>query len=202
MTPPSGGTTAVGSLLDAFLPTYDAAERHSTDVHALPVRVYAAVRALDVRGSPLIRTLFFLRCIPGALANPRQAWAARRAGNPGLGLTLDGLLRSGFVLLGERPEREMVLGLVGQFWRPVGGIVRVPAEEWTAWERPGYAKAAWNFTLAPGPEGAVRLATETRVRCTDAESRRKFLRYWRLVGPFSGLIRREMLRGIRGAAER
>ena len=194
-------TAAAGSLLDALLPAYDAAERHSTDVHAPPARVYAAVRALDVRGSALIRALFLLRSLPALVTHPRRVWSARRDGNPGLGLTLDGLLRSGFVLLGERPEREIVLGLVGQFWRPAGGIVRVTAEEWTAWERPGYAKAAWSFTLAPGPEGAVRLATETRVRCTDAESRRKFLRYWRVVGPFSGLVRREMLRGIRGAAE-
>ncbi|HEX2092193.1 MAG TPA: hypothetical protein VHG28_07305, partial [Longimicrobiaceae bacterium] len=81
-----------------------------------------------------------------------------------------------------------------------GGIVRVGAEEWRAWERPGYARAAWNFTVAPNADGTVHLATETRVRCTDAASRRRFLRYWRVVGPFSGWIRREMLQAVRKAA--
>ena len=36
--------------------------------------------------------------------------------------------------------------------------------------------------------------TETRVVLTDPESRRRFLRYWRAVGPFSRLIRWKALR--------
>jgi len=44
------------------------------------------------------------------------------------------------------------------------------------------------------------VATETRIRCTDDASRRAFLRYWRVIRPFSGLIRMEMLRSIRCAA--
>lgn len=192
--------SASPSLIDAFLPAYDVAASYATGVAAPPERAWAAVRALEMRGSPLVRGLFLLRSLPALVAHPRRA-LARRAARRGLGLTLDQLLRGGFTLLGERPGEELLLGLVGRFWRADGGIVRVEAGEWGEWERPGYAKAAWNFTLAPGAGGALRLATETRVRCTDPESRRRFLRYWRLVGPFSGLIRRDMLRSVRRAAE-
>ena len=49
-------------------------------------------------------------------------------------------------------------------------------------------------------EGSL-VATETRVRCTDAASLRSFRRYWRVIRPFSGLVRREALRAIRRTAE-
>jgi hypothetical protein len=35
---------------------------------------------------------------------------------------------------------------------------------------------------------------ETRVTCTDQDSRRRFRRYWLLVGPFSHLLRKTALR--------
>ena len=179
-------------LIDAWMPEFDAVERHDTHVRASPEAVWRAASTLDFARSPVIRTLFALRSLPGLLSRgPRR---------PALGATLDGLLRSGFVLLGERPGEELLLGLVGRFWRPDGGIVRLTAEELRAFDRPGYAVATWNFTLAEEGGGA-RLATETRVRCTDAAARRSFRRYWTVVGPFSGLIRREMLRSIRRAAE-
>jgi hypothetical protein len=187
---PPGGRT----LLDHWLPTYDVVERHSTRVRAPAERVWRVARELDFGRSPLIRTLFLLRSLPGLLTRGCTA--------PALGATLPGLLRSGFVLLGEREGEEMVLGLVGRFWTARGGVERVTPGEFQAWDRPGYARAAWSFSLSADADGAVRLSTETRVLCTDAGSRRRFLRYWRLVGPFSGLIRMEMLRAVRKAAER
>lgn len=38
------------------------------------------------------------------------------------------------------------------------------------------------------------LTVETRVAATDAMSRRRFRRYWLLIGPASSLIRRMALR--------
>jgi hypothetical protein len=37
---------------------------------------------------------------------------------------------------------------------------------------------------------------ETRVALTDEQSRRRFRRYWLLIGPFSALIRRLALRQV------
>jgi hypothetical protein len=45
-----------------------------------------------------------------------------------------------------------------------------------------------------------RLTTETRVAALDERSRRAFLRYWRIVGPCSAVIRRRWLAGIAKAA--
>lgn len=182
-------------LIDELLPRYDVTEHHSTLVRAAPARVWEAVRTLDLARSPLVRVLFALRSLPGL-------FSGKRPGPRRLGTTMDGLLESGFVLLGEREGDELLLGLAGQFWRPTGRIVRLSPEEFRAGGRPGLSMAAWNFTLRDDEGGAVRLATETRVRCTDDASRRSFLRYWRLVGPFSGLIRAEMLRTLRRGAER
>jgi hypothetical protein len=115
--------------------------------------------------------------------------------------TLDGFLRAGFVRLDESPGEELVLGLAGRFWRPAAEIVRLTPDEFRTFRRPGNALAVWNFRLED-EDGGVRLTTETRVRCVDEAARRSFLRYWRVVGPFSGLIRVRMLRSIRRTAER
>ena len=55
---------------------------------------------------------------------------------------------------------------------------------------------AADFRAKPLPGGRSQLTTETRVAATDAASRRSFGRYWRVVGPFSALIRRRWLRSI------
>lgn len=181
-------------LIDRFLPEPEVRSHHETGVNAPAERAWAAVRTLDLARSPVVKVLFGLRSLPGLLS---RASPARR----GLGLDMDGLLRTGFVLLDEAPGDEVVLGLVGRFWTPSGGIVRVAPEEFASFDRPGFAVAAWNFTLRGPAAGPVRLATETRVRLTDASSRRRFRAYWTIVGPFSGLIRHEMLRTVRRAAE-
>lgn len=181
-------------LIDEFLAHADFAERHALRVHAPPERAYVAARRLDLRGSLPVRALFALRSLPALFT--RRGHRGGRA----LGTSMEGLLRSGFVLLGERPPHELVLGLVGRFWTPAGGIERIDPAEFVAFDRPGMAVAAWNFTILPTDQGSL-VATETRVRCTDAAARRSFGRYWRVIRPFSGFIRMEALRAIRRAAE-
>lgn len=180
-------------LIDDYMPVADFAERHAVRVAAPPERAWRAVRTLDMRGSPLIRGLFALRSLPALLAG-------RRSRGPALGTTMEGLLRTGFVLLAEQAPREIVLGLAGRFWTPTGGLTRIEPGEFRGFARPGMAVAAWNFTILPADGGSL-VATETRVRCTDAASLRSFRRYWRVVRPFSGLIRLEGLRAVRRAAE-
>jgi hypothetical protein len=181
-------------LIDDHLPHGDFAERHALRVHAPPERAYEAARRLDMSGSLLVRSLFALRSLPALFSGKTGR------GEKALGTTMDRLLHNGFVLLDERPPHEFVLGLVGRFWTPAGGIERIHPAEFAVFDRPGMAVAAWNFTVLPTDEGSL-VATETRVRCTDAAARRSFARYWRVVRPFSGLIRKEALRAIRRTAE-
>ncbi|HYH82485.1 MAG TPA: hypothetical protein VEX86_22025 [Longimicrobium sp.] len=180
-------------LIDDWMPEFHASERHETRIRAPRDRVWEVVRRLDFGRPPVIRALMALRTLPALLTREGREKARESAGG-------GGVLRAGFVLLGERVGHELMLGVAGKFWRPSGNIARVDEDELRAFSRPGFAVAAWDFTLREDGD-AVVLATETRVRCTDEASRRAFLRYWRVVGPFSALIRVELLRSIRKAAE-
>jgi hypothetical protein len=173
--------------IEAWMPTAEVATSHERTVAASPEDAYAAIRRTDLAASPTVRLLFAARGLirPG----PRPMY------------TLDGFIAAGFTLLEEIPGREIVLGLTGRFWRPTGGLVRLTPEEFTAFAEPGWAQAVWNFRVTPAPQG-TRLLTETRVRTTDLAARRAFRRYWRIVGPFSAVIRRRALDLIAAEAER
>jgi hypothetical protein len=104
-----------------------------------------------------------------------------------------------FLRLGEKVERELVLGMVGQFWRPRDGLKVIGPEAFTQFVDPDYAKLAWGFALE-ATDGGTLLRTETRVQCLSADSKRKFRPYWMIIRPVSGLIRRQILAGIGRAA--
>jgi hypothetical protein len=116
---------------------------------------------------------------------------------------LDAFLKVGFVLLGERPGAEIAAGAVGRFWRPVGNapVPMRSREDFLAFAGPGYAKAAPAFLVRP-EGGGSRVLTETRVAGTSTEATRAFLRYWRVIRPGSGAIRRSWLAAIRRRAVR
>jgi hypothetical protein len=178
-------------LIDRLLPEYDAVERHDVNVDAPAESAYRAVRELDLAKSPIVLALLLVRGLPHLFTGTVKP--SRRLG-------IREIVRAGFVVLGEEPGREIVLGVVGRFWRPTSAIHRIEPAEFAGFDTPGFAKAAWNFAVSEQAGGSTVL-TETRVVCTDADARRKFLRYWRLVGPFSALIRRLLLRTIKRDAE-
>ncbi|HLF84810.1 MAG TPA: hypothetical protein VI837_11595 [Blastocatellia bacterium] len=180
-------------LIDEFMPACDVSEYHETTVRASIEKVYDALRTADLGGSPIVRLLLRLRALPAIFTTGGH--------KRNLKLNLDAIMKGGFVLLGENPPNEIALGLVGRFWTLTGTLRRVSAGEFGSFDRPGYAKAVWNFSLVEESAEVTRLATETRVRCLDDASRRRFRVYWALIAPFSGLIRREALRMIRRSSE-
>ena len=175
------------------MPACDVSEFHQTTVRAPIQTVYDTLRTADLGGSPIVRSLLRLRELPAVFT---IGGSARN-----LHLNLDALVKGGFVLLGENPPNEIALGLAGRFWTLSGSRCRLDADEFRTFDRPGYAKAVWNFSLVQEGPQTTRLATETRVLCLDAASRRRFRMYWALIAPFSGLIRREVLRAIRRSSE-
>ena len=181
-------------LIDDFMPTFDVSERHHTLVQASAARAYDAARNVDLAQSRAIRALFAVRGIPFLVRS-------RHRPPPGT-LTLDDLLHGGFVWLGEDHGREFVLGVVGTFWRPSGGVRRVGPDEFAAFDQAGQAKAVWNFRVIPDGDERTFVATETRVRVPDEPSRRKFVLYWAAIGPFSAIIRKQALALIKADAER
>ncbi len=176
--------------LDDFMPTFDAREVHSLSVAAPAGRVDRAVRAVALAEIPVARALLRLRGVG------RRGGDARRS-------VVDAMVENG-VLLEDVPGEGLVVGLTGQFWKLRGGLaVDRPhtSEEFRSYARADVARAVMDVRVHPiGPERAV-LATETRVHVPDPRARRKFIRYWSVVRPFSGLTRVLLLRAARARAE-
>jgi hypothetical protein len=170
-------------LIDQVLPQYDEREYHQIEIRGDQREVYQTLRSVDFSDSIIIRTLFRLRGLPTASTN------------------LDSLLQVGFLLVDEIPPEELVLGLVGKFWTYRAEILNLDAVQYGEFNQKGYAKLAWNFTIQESAPGFVRLSTETRIVCTDDHSRVRFKLYWTLIGRFSGLTRKEMLRVVKRRVE-
>jgi hypothetical protein len=188
-------------LIDEFLPRYDVFERHAIAVRATPECTYAAIATTDFGSDSIIRALLFARALPGALLKGRaelRALTDRRKSS----LTIATILRGGFSLVAERAPDELLLGVEGQFWTLSGGRRTPTADAFR--ERgpePGTARSLWNFVVRSLDAQTSELTTETRVLCADAATRRRFLPYWTLIRPGSGLIRHSMLRAIKKTAE-
>jgi hypothetical protein len=140
--------------------------------------------------------------IPAFVASPRATLRRLRAVPKGRGRQLKTMLSGDFALLEEAVPSELVLGLTGKFWTPSGGLVPSDPSTFRARPAPGLARAAWNFRVEPVDGARTRLMTETRVRCGDDQTARRFRMYWRLVSPGSGLIRWAILGMVRTRAER
>jgi hypothetical protein len=165
------------TALDRVLPDWHFREVHSTRVDAPPERVFAAVRQVTLSELGVFRVLAWLRGIRAPIDLPvlevaQPAWA----------------------VLADEPGRELVMGAIGQPWKLRGGDR--PDGEFATFAGRGFVKMAINWRL-----DATTLSTETRVLATDGASRRAFRRYWVVIRPFSGLIRRVWLRAIKRRAE-
>lgn len=167
-------------LLSEVLPEYHFRERHQRRVDAAPEAVFAAIRAVTLAETPIARTLMRLRGMRAGSTRP----------------LVEEMDAEGFAQIAEEALTEVVYGAIGQPWKPLGGK-RADAGDFAAFAKPGYAKMGFNFRLENGV-----LSTETRVQLTDERSRRLFRRYWLVIRPFSGLIRREWLRAIARRAVR
>lgn len=172
-------------LIDDFLPIYDVCKSYHILIEASAEQVYSTLRSVNFNEGKLTKWLLRLRGFPVAAS-----------------FTLQDFQNLRFTFLGEKPNQELLFGLVGQFWKPAGNLCELDREGFQTFQQPGFAKAVWNFSLAPQLENSVLLSTETRVLCLDHSSRRWFLMYWSFIGFFSGIIRKEMLHAIKHQAEK
>jgi len=186
------GSGATMARLDEFAPEHQFNEVHAARVRAPRDRVYRAIKEVTAGEITLFRTLTWIRRLgrkgkEGILDPP--------PGEPILGVAT----RTGFVMLADDPEQEIVVGMAVIV--PAGGHRPQTAEEFKRIAGPGFAKATLNFRIEDAGDGTVVVSTETRVHATDAESRRRFRKYWTFIRPGSGFIRRMWLRAIRRRAE-
>jgi hypothetical protein len=168
------------TLLDEVLPEWHFRESHRRRlVNADPERVFGAVRELTLAETPVAAVLVRLRGMHARTHRP----------------IFEEMRRAGFEVEAEEPGRELAFAAIGQPWKVRGGQRR-HGTDFRTFAEPGYAKMAFNFRL-----DGTTLSTETRVLLTDEPSRRAFRRYWLVIRPFSGLIRRVWLRAIARRAQ-
>ncbi|WP_029704954.1 hypothetical protein [Arthrobacter sp. TB 26] len=186
-------------LLDQFLPEYDLSIVHADVFRAPPAECYEAAREMDLFRAPLARALLGLRALPQRVAETvrgrgRTPGAAAARGT----FRLKEMVNLGWILLGEAPGAEMVLGQVSRPWKSVAASADVPTtpQQFAGFSQPGYARIAVGLRIDPYGAGSSIVTVETRVAIRDEKSRRRFRRYWALVGPFSSLIRRMALRQL------
>lgn len=176
----------MSALIDTLMPSWDVHEVHGVDVAAPPERTWAALEQVTIGELRLTRLLMAVRGLGRrTAARDRPFFDA-----------------AGFLVpLAEAPG-DRVAGMVGRPWRlrparvPISG-----AEDFTGFDEPGWVRMATDFRVVATAAGS-RLSTETRIQGTDAGARRRFARYWRIVGTGSALIRRDVLRAARRRAER
>lgn len=169
-------------LIDDFLPKYDFVETHSVTVNATAKTIFETMDEIDLRESSIIRSLLFLRGLPGEH------------------LRLRDLQKSHFEILGKRENEEILIGLAGKFWTLNGKLQKINSENFRDFNEECFAKAVWNFSIDENDD-KTRLTTETRIRCLDDESQKSFRFYWTFIQPFSGLIRLEMLKIVKRKVE-
>ena len=178
------------SRIDGFLPTSDFRATYEIRIDAPASVVYECLLRSDFREAWLVRLLM---CIRSGKRLPRN----RMPGD--LRQRLQG---TGFVVLAEAPNEEIVIGVAGRFWRPDGGrCMELTAKDFAGFSRPSYAKVAWNFKLREESPQSTVLSTETRIKCFGQAALWKFRSYWSLVGPFSGLMRKAILKQVKTEAE-
>ena len=188
-------------LIDRYLPVCEVTRIEHMVIEAEPEQTYAALRRLDFMQVrlPGVRLLTWLRDLPLRLVRLLYRHEYPLSSRT---LTLDDIVRTDWVLLGEELGAEIVIGAVGKFWKPVIEWQRVAAVDFANFNRPGYAKLAFNFSLRPYGEKRSLLSYEARTATTDEASHASFRRYWRIIGPFAGYLMRGALATIKADAER
>jgi hypothetical protein len=194
-------------LADELLPVYDVCDEVATVVHAETPRVWRAVMDADMiamgRRAPLVGVLGAVRVLPELVSNLLHG--ERPAGAP-KSLHLRDMAelpraQGGWTLLGEREGDQIALGLVGKFWRPVIAYADVPAEDFTAFNEPGYAKTIYQLSVRPIEEGTL-LSGLMRTATTDQHARDWFRRYWTFgVGSGAHVLVQALLDSAREDAE-
>jgi hypothetical protein len=185
--------------MDRFMPRYDVAVVHADVFRAPPAECYRAASGLDLFQARLVRTLLGIRGLPQrVVVTLTGGGSSAPVESSPRTFRLKDLVGLGWVLLGETPGVEMVLGQVSRPWRAVAASTDAPTtpEQFTSFDGPGFAKIAAGLRIDPYGVDSSIVTIETRVSITDDDSRRRFRRYWLLIGPFSSLIRRMALRQL------
>ncbi len=177
--------------LDDVVPEFDHVTRQARVIDAPRAVVWEELQRLRLRSLPVTMALGAVRALPVLLAGK---------GHGGLDRPFLDVIP--IPALSSEPSSAVVFGGVLQAWRLTGGAPppELDAAGVRAFAEPGWVKVAMDFRLTPAM-GGTHLSSETRVRTTDGETRRRFDRYWLVVRPGSSAIRWEVLTAVALKAE-
>jgi len=171
-------------LVDELMPRYEISDAVATDVGADRAATYTALLDVDLvevgRSKPLIGFLGALRALPEVAVQLMHGERPPKAPERMRLHDLAGMRASegGWILLGERENEEIALGLVGKFWKPVIEFAEVSAEEFKEFSEPGFAKHVYSLSVSELEHSRSLLRAEMRVATTDEHAKKWFRRYW------------------------
>ena len=195
-------------LVDEFLPVFDVSDEVATVVAADTATTWRALVDADLielgRRRPLVGLLGAVRILPDLV------WQRLHGEHPSTAperLTLRDISSlpmsgGGWILLEERAEEELALGLVGKLWRPVIEFAEVDATAFRDFAKPGFAKTVYALGTRRLEDERTLLWATMRTATTDVHARDWFRRYWTLgVGSGAHVLVNGMLDLIREEAE-
>jgi len=181
--------------LDEIFPEYHFAERHTHKIHAAPERVAEALEQTTFDDIKVYYTLVRIRAFALRIKHASDGLP------PGSARILDVLRdpKSPFVPL-YRDPREIVMGLVG-YARPYTQPPDVhDLAAFQAFREPDSVRIAFNLRITGDGGGWSTITSETRLLVVGDRARRATGRYWRVICPGSGMIRRMWLNAVEARA--
>jgi hypothetical protein len=195
-------------LVDDFLPTYDVSDGVAVLVEADVANTWAALMEVDLielgRRRPLIAALGGLRILPEIVSHALHGEELPAAPAQLVLRDTATAVGGGWVLLGELPNDEIALGLVGKFWRPVIEYAHVEPGGFRDFASPGFAKTVYSLAVRQVEADPARtmLSAVMRTATTDEHARRWFRRYWTFgVGSGAHVLATGLAEAARDAAE-
>lgn len=189
------------TLLDELMPVFEFADVQSRVIRATPRQIFTAAKELTLAEIGAMRPLFWLRALPERFGRER-AEDLPPGDTPFLDLALGP--DSPWILLGDEPGQEFVLGAVGAFAQPrlEYAEIRTPAD-FVAPIAERHGRTALSIRVVPGGdvEGGYTTTMESRTHFPAAAARRRFAWYWRGIHPFEALMVRQTLEATRRRAE-
>jgi hypothetical protein len=167
-------------LIDKYLPKYSFNEYHETTINGPIEEVYETAKNFDLSKSHLIKWLFKVRGLPTKRMHLQ-----------------DFISDIGFSTIEENIPVENLIG----FWARYKIEPILNPDDFIKNTISARIKVVWNFYLEKLDSNQVRLSTETRVLCITPSAKVTFGLYWMIIKPFSGVIRKKMLRIIKQSSK-
>jgi hypothetical protein len=185
------------TLLDGCLPEYEFCSVAAMRMHASPAAIIRAYREVSPAEMPIATWLATLRYLPSRIRGGPLPKASARP-------LLEELRAMHNIVLAERPDREVVIGMIGRL-HDLADQHPVPladAEAFSGFDRANHQKLAMSLRIVD-TAGDPRVVFEHRTHALGRAAWWKFGLYWWLMIKWgSAIMVRVLLHAIERRAER